>query len=225
MACTKCNKKFDENNCYLECSKCKLNYHISCVNVSMTLYKSMTKNSTISWTCNACSKRPALSLSNSNSSILRIDQKSPCHGTHSSTAMQNMCNICSTSVDSSANGFTCRIFHHIAHWNCADLDDLLGTAIAKYGKRILVACSGCKISKVLDLRNITTSMVKHEAKISDLEKKINLVQNSVLNFAGSKLITSSVSSPEHSSAKGSTAVHPKAASSAPVREEMEEIIK
>ena len=136
-----------------------------------------------------------------------------------------MCNICSTSVDSSADGFTSRICHHIAHWNCADLDDLSGTAIAKYGKRILVACSRCEIPKVSDLHNMTTSMGKHEAKISDLEKKIDQVQNSVLNFVGSKSITYSVSFTEHSSVIGSTAAHPKAASAVPVHEEMEEILE
>lgn len=173
-SCNKCSKKFGAEDCFLPCNTCNKSFHISCVNVSKTLFKSINNNKAIQWNCPTCLApplSPAASQRKSTSAAPQVE--------HSHEADDNVnCHICASHLED-ADGFLCDICKCWSHWGCSDLEDLANTpSLRKIRCRILIVCAACDIK---ELRVNSAALKGLESKVNLLESKLDGILKSLPN--------------------------------------------
>ncbi len=167
--CGKCDKKFEQDDCSVTCSKCKEEFHIVCVNVSKTVYKSFKKSSAFAWTCNDCSLD---TLSSPTTQVRTSKGKSP---TRQRNNVKNDCHVCMTAVDVDHDGFACGICHKWCHWGCADYDDdMPGLVMRKYSSRILVTCASCELPELTKMSKLLQQL---DNKVNGIVSKLGGIQS------------------------------------------------
>ena len=168
--CGKCNKTVGINDGVINCDNCESSFHISCVNVSKTAYKSINKNG-ITWKCDNCSKRSSLSpkaKKNATLSQVQITSAEDVSVKHCDT--QHCCYICQENFINKQDGFCCNVCNRMSHWACNDLEEsetVLQELLSK--RRIFLACVRCNLS---ELTNLVQALKSLEAKVDMLTAKI-----------------------------------------------------
>lgn len=172
--CNKCMKKCNADDCFLTCNTCKNGFHISCVNVSKTVFKSIHNNKAIQWNCPACLAPPSSPTSSQRKSTPAVDHNIQLPDTDDSID----CHICASHLEA-ADGFLCDICKRWSHWACSDLEDLGNvTSLRKIRRRILIVCAACDMK---ELRVSVAAVKGLESKVNLLETKLDGVLNKLSN--------------------------------------------
>jgi hypothetical protein len=176
----------------------------SCINIYKATYKVVAKNSSFEWKCGMCKSdsqlSPCLSPRNKIPSVVSNNAKSGI----SKLGSTFKCIICDASANPLQNAFRCEGYHQLSHWSCADLDDSLAMLSSeKYRKRILLTCSPCSVS---DLINDLSSIKKLEERFCKVEcalTSLNLSKSTVVDAgqnvrSATNLINTDMSFVDHS---------------------------
>ena len=115
-----------KDDCVIICDYCESEFQISCVGISKTAFKSISKSKSFSWKCLLCLKKTSL-LPDCSEKRRKSFQSLQGHADDDSCYDDKhllkiiICSFCCALVD--GNGFCCTVCNQWSHWGCYDLDD------------------------------------------------------------------------------------------------------